>query len=52
MAIATVKNGILWGMIVLIPAMAIAGGSGMSLGQGRRGRGGSYEEEAHAVHRA
>ena len=34
-AIATVKNGILWGMIVLIPAMAIAGGSGMSLGQGR-----------------
>lgn len=34
-AITTVKNGILWGMIVLIPAMAIAGGSGMSLGQGR-----------------
>ena len=34
-AITMVKNGILWGMIVLIPAMAIAGGSGMSLGQGR-----------------
>ena len=33
--IAAVKNGILWGMLLLIPAMAIAGGSGMSLGQGR-----------------
>lgn len=33
--IATVKNGVLWGMILLIPAMAIAGGSGMSLSQGR-----------------
>ncbi|MEH6545398.1 MAG: CDGSH iron-sulfur domain-containing protein [Sneathiella sp.] len=33
-AIATLKNGILWGMIILIPALAIAGGSGMSLGQG------------------
>ena len=37
-AIAAVKNGILWGMAVLIPAMAIAGGSGMSLGRGRAGR--------------
>jgi hypothetical protein len=34
-AIATVKNGILWGMILLIPAMAMAGGSGMSLSRGR-----------------
>ncbi len=33
--IAMVKNAILWGMTVLIPAMALAGGSGMSLGQGR-----------------
>lgn len=33
--ITIVKNAILWGMIVLIPAMALAGGSGMSLGQGR-----------------
>lgn len=38
-AITAVKNGILWGMIVLIPAMAIAGGSGMSLSQGRTGLG-------------
>lgn len=38
-AIATVKSGILWGMIILIPAMAIAGGSGMSLGQGRTDQG-------------
>jgi len=30
-AIAFLKEGILWGMIILIPAMAIAGGSGMSL---------------------
>lgn len=36
-AITTVKNNILWGMALLIPAMAIAGGSGMSLGQGRSG---------------
>lgn len=34
-AIITVKNSILWGMVLLIPSMAIAGGSGMSLGQGR-----------------
>ena len=34
-AIATLKNGILWGMIILIPSMAIVGGSGMSLGKGR-----------------
>ncbi len=34
-AIVVVKNGILWGMVLLVPAMAIAGGSGMSLGQGR-----------------
>ncbi|MDP5208296.1 CDGSH iron-sulfur domain-containing protein [Microbulbifer sp. 2205BS26-8] len=35
-AITAVKNGIVWGMLVLIPSMVIAGGSGMSLGQ-RRG---------------
>lgn len=34
-AITAVKNGILWGMTVLTPAMIIAGGSGISLGQGR-----------------
>lgn len=33
--IATVKGLILCGMIILIPAMAIAGGSGMSLSAGR-----------------
>jgi hypothetical protein len=33
-AIATVKNGILIGMLVLIPAMAVAGASGFSLGKG------------------
>jgi len=33
-AIAAVKNGILAGMLVLIPAMAIAGASGFSLGKG------------------
>lgn len=38
-AIAALKNGILWGMIVLVPAIAIAGGSGMSLGQGRNDQG-------------
>lgn len=38
-AIATLKNDILWGMIILIPALAIAGGSGMSLGQGRTDQG-------------
>ncbi len=38
-AIATVKNAILWGMIILIPALAITGGSGMSLGQGRTDQG-------------
>ena len=31
----TLKTGILWGMIVLIPAMVIVGGSGISLAQGR-----------------
>lgn len=30
--IATVKQGILWGMLVLIPAMAAVGGTGFSLG--------------------
>lgn len=34
-AIATLKTGILWGMLVLIPAMMIVGGSGISLAQGR-----------------
>lgn len=35
-AIAAVKNGILAGMLVLIPAMAVAGASGFSLGKGWR----------------
>lgn len=38
-AITILKNGILWGMIILIPAMAITGGSGMSFGQGRTDHG-------------
>lgn len=33
--IRTVKTMILYGMVVLIPAMAIVGGSGMSLGKRR-----------------
>lgn len=32
--IATAKAAILWGMVVLIPAMAVAGASGFSLGKG------------------
>ncbi len=35
-AVSAVKNGILAGMFVLIPAMAIAGASGFSLGKGWR----------------
>ncbi|MDJ0939800.1 MAG: hypothetical protein QNJ00_08540 [Woeseiaceae bacterium] len=35
--VATVKTAILWGLIVLIPALAITGGSGMALGRGRSG---------------
>jgi hypothetical protein len=35
-AVAAVKTGILWGMIVLIPAMAIVGGSGFFLGGASR----------------
>ncbi len=38
-AIATLKSAILWGMLILIPAVAIAGGSGMSLGRGRTDQG-------------
>ena len=34
-AIATVKQMILYGMVILIPAMAIAGASGMSMGKAR-----------------
>lgn len=37
-AVTSIKNFILWGMMVLIPAVMIAGGSGFSLGKGRRGR--------------
>ena len=33
--IATVKNAIVWGLLILVPSMAIVGGSGMSLGKGR-----------------
>lgn len=36
--IATVKGLILYGMIVLVPSMAIVGASGASLGAGRTGR--------------
>lgn len=34
--IATVKNAILWGMIVLIPCLAITGATGASLGKRRK----------------
>jgi hypothetical protein len=34
--IAAVKNGILAGMLVLVPSMAVAGASGFSLGKGWR----------------
>ena len=37
-AVATVKSWILYGMIVLVPALAIAGATGMSLGRKRRDR--------------
>jgi len=37
-AIATVKNAILSGMWLLIPAMAATGGSGFALGKSRTGR--------------
>ena len=33
--IASVKGWILYGMVILVPAMAIVGGSGMTLGAGR-----------------
>ena len=36
-AVTTVKNSILWGMLLLIPALMIAGGSGMSLSKSRSG---------------
>ena len=36
--ITSVKNFVLWGMFVLIPAMAVAGGSGFSLSTKRSGR--------------
>jgi hypothetical protein len=35
-AVAAVKNGVLAGMLVMVPAMAIAGASGFSLGRGWR----------------
>lgn len=35
-AIRAVKTGILWGMALLVPAMAVAGASGMALGRRRR----------------
>lgn len=36
--IATAKRAILWGMLVLIPCMAVAGGSGFRLARERAGR--------------
>jgi hypothetical protein len=35
-AVTTVKTAIPWGFLVLIPAMAAAGGSGFALAKGRR----------------
>lgn len=41
-AIAAVKGAILWGLIVLVPSLAIAGATGMALAKGRgRGRAGA-----------
>ncbi|MBF7053277.1 hypothetical protein IOC61_08055 [Halomonas sp. KAO] len=37
-AIASVKRAILYGMLVLIPALAMTGGSGFFLARGRQGR--------------
>ncbi|WP_136658152.1 hypothetical protein [Nitratireductor sp. XY-223] len=37
-AVASVKSAILRGMIILVPAMAIVGATGMSLGRKRRDR--------------
>ncbi len=37
-AIAAVKTAILWGMILLVPCLAVAGASGMSMGRKRPGR--------------
>lgn len=37
-SVAAVKNGILAGMWILIPAMAATGGSGFSLARARQGR--------------
>jgi hypothetical protein len=37
-AIVAVKHGILYGMLLLVPAIAAAGGSGFSLAAGRSGR--------------
>ena len=34
--VAQVKTGILWGMIALIPALAITGASGMAMGRRRK----------------
>ncbi|WP_245566144.1 hypothetical protein [Stappia stellulata] len=36
-AVAAVKQAILYAMIVLVPALAVAGASGFSLGKGRSG---------------
>ena len=36
-AVATVKNGILWRMALLVPVPAITGVSGLSMARGRRG---------------
>nr|WP_093810821.1 hypothetical protein [Stappia sp. ES.058] len=36
-AIAAVKQAILYAMVVLVPALAITGASGFSLGKGRKG---------------
>lgn len=49
--IAAVKGMILTGMFVLIPAMAIAGGSGMSMGKNRTDAQAAAKKKADAVHR-
>lgn len=36
-SVVLVKNAILWGLLLLIPALALTGASGFSLAQGRSG---------------
>jgi hypothetical protein len=48
--VVAVKTAIPWGFLVLIPALAVAGGSGFWLAKGAQGSD-WREDQAHAVHR-